>query len=176
MRTRAKSRFPATRTVVPPALAQPPRHILVPLDFSPESTRALKSALQLAGRCAATVTLIHVVEAIYYFHDFGYGPVRRQRPNEGGVRQARQRLQVLRRRYAAPTLTCKVVIKSGRAFDQIVKAAEELDVDLIVMPTRGFTQHGAGEIGSTAERVVRHAPCPVLTVRKPVLLGKRSKS
>lgn len=176
VRSDAKSPLPAIRTLTPPALAQPPRHILVPLDFSPESGRALKSAVQLASRYAATVTLIHVVEAMFYVHDFGYGPVRRQRPNEGAVRHARRRLQVLRRRYVAPTLTCKVVIKSGSAFDQIVKAAEELDVDLVVMPTRGFTQPAPGEIGSTAERVVRHAPCPVLTVRKPVLLGKRSKS
>ena len=176
VRSDAKSRLPATRAAARPALAQPPQHILVPLDFSPESTRALKSAVQLASRCAATVTLIHVVEATFYLHDFGYGPVRRQRPDPGAVRHARQRLQVLRRRHVAPTLTCKVVIKSGSAFDQIVKAAEELDVDLVVMPTRGFTQHATGEIGSTAERVVRHAPCPVLTVRKPVLLGKRSKS
>lgn len=175
-RANAKSRLPSPRTDAPPALAQPPRHILVPLDFSPESTRALKSAVQLASRCAATVTLIHVVEATFYLHDFGYGPVRRQRPNAGAVRHARQRLQVLRRRYVAPALTGKVVIKSGSAFDEIVKAAAELDADLIVMPTRGFTRHPPGEIGSTAERVVRHAPCPVLTVRKPVLLGKRSKS
>lgn len=173
MRTNAKSRLPARRAVVPPALAQVPRHILIPLDFSKESTRALKSAVQLASRCSATVTLIHVVEAIYYLHDFGYGPVRRQRPNEGAVRHARQRLQILRRRYVAPTLTGNVVIKSGSAFDEIAKAAEELDVDLIVMPTRGFTHHHPGEIGSTAERVVRHAPCPVLIVRKPVLLGKQ---
>lgn len=175
-RTGAKSRLAATRAVPQPALATPPKHILVPIDFSTESTRALKSAVQLASRYAATVTLVHVVEPIFYTHDFGYGPVRRQRPNEGFIRHARQRLHVLRRRHVGSALTCKVTIKSGSAFDQIAKAAEELDADLIVMPTRGFTDPQSGEIGSTAERVVRHAPCPVLTVRKPVLLGKRSKS
>jgi nucleotide-binding universal stress UspA family protein len=162
--------------VAQPVLATPPKHILVPVDFSTESTRALKSAVQLASRYAATITLVHVVEPIFYTHDFGYGPVRRQRPNEGFVRHARQRLHVLRRRYVDTALTCRVMIKSGSAFDQIAKAAEELDADLIVMPTRGFTRHQPDEIGSTAERVVRHAPCPVLTVRKPVLLRKRSKS
>lgn len=176
VRTGAKSRLLATRAVARPVLATPPKHILVPIDFSTESTRALKSAVQLAGRYAAAVSLVHVVEPIFYTHDFGYGPVRRQRPNEGFIRHTRQRLHVLRRRHVDTALACKVVIKSGSAFDEIVKAAEELDADLIVMPTRGFTHHQPGEIGSTAERVVRHAPCPVLTVRRPVLLGKRSKS
>ena len=175
-RASAKSLLPAPRAVAQPVLATPPKHILVPIDFSTQSTRALKSAVQVARRYAATITLVHVVEPIFYTHDYGYGPVRRQRPNEGLMRHVRQRLQVLRRRHVDTALTCKVVIKSGSAFDQIAKAAEELDADLIVMPTRGFTHHQPGEIGSTAERVVRHATCPVLTVRKPVLLGKRSKS
>lgn len=175
-RTHSTSRLPATCVVAQPVLATPPKHILVPIDFSAESTRALKSAVQLASRYAATVTLMHVVEPIFYTHDFGYGPVRRQRPNEGFIRHARQRLHILRRRHVDSTLSCKVVVKNGSAFDQIAKAAEELNADLIVMPTRGFTDPQSGEIGSTAERVVRHAPCPVLTVRKPVLLGKRSKS
>jgi nucleotide-binding universal stress UspA family protein len=167
--------LPGPRAVTPPVLATPPKHILVPIDFSTESTRALKSAVQVASRYAATVTLVHVVEPIFYTHDFGYGPVRRHRPNDGFMRHARQRLHVLRRRHVYTALTCNVVIRSGSAFDQIAKAAKELDVDLIVMPTRGFTHHQPGEIGSTAERVVRHAPCPVLTVRKPVLFGKRSQ-
>jgi nucleotide-binding universal stress UspA family protein len=148
----------------------------VPIDFSTESTRALKFATELAGRYAAAVTLVHVAEPIFYIYDFGYGPVRRQRPNEGLIRQARQRLHVLRRRHVKNAPTCKVLIKSGRASEQIAKAAEELGADLIVMPTRGFTPQQPGEIGSTAERVVRHAPCPVLTVRKPMLLANRSKS
>ncbi len=175
-RAGAKPLLPATRAVAQPVLATPPKHILVPIDFSTESTRALKFAVELASRYAAAVTLVHVVEAIHYVHDFGYGPVRRLRPNEGLMRHARQRLHVLRRRHIDTALTCKVVIKSGSAFDQIAKAAEELDADLIVLTTRGFTHHQPGEIGSTAERVVRHAPCPVLTVRKPVLFTKRSKS
>jgi nucleotide-binding universal stress UspA family protein len=148
----------------------------VPIDFSTESTRALKSAAELANRYAAAVTLVHVVEPIFYIHDFGYGPVRRQRFDEGLMRHARQRLHVLGRRYGKGCLACKTVIKCGSAFEQIAKAAEELNADLIVMPTRGFTPDRFGEIGSTAERVVRCAPCPVLTLRKPVLRGKRAKS
>jgi nucleotide-binding universal stress UspA family protein len=171
-----QSLLPATLAVAQPVLATPPKHILVPIDFSTQSTRALKSAVQLARRYAATVTLIHVVEPIFYTHDFGYGPVRRQRPHEGLIRHARQRLHALRRRHVDAALACNLMIKSGSAFDQIVKAAEALGADLIVMPTRGFTHRQPDEIGSTAERVVRHAPCPVLTVRKPVLLGKRSQS
>lgn len=175
-RAGAKTLLAATRAAKQPVLATPPTHILVPIDFSTESTRALKSAAELANRYAAAVTLVHVVEPIFYIHDFGYGPVRRQRFDEGLMRHARQRLHVLGRRYGKGCLACKTVIKCGSAFEQIAKAAEELNADLIVMPTRGFTPDRFGEIGSTAERVVRCAPCPVLTLRKPVLRGKRAKS
>ena len=167
-RAGAKTLVPATRTAALPVLATPPRHILVPIDFSKESIRALKSAAELAGRYAAAVTLVHVVEPMFYIHDVGYGPVRRQRFDEGVMRHARQRLHVLGRRHIDRALDCEAVIKCGRAFEQIVKAAEELKADLIIMPTRGFAHNESGEIGSTAERVVRHAPCPVLTLRKPV--------
>ena len=172
-RTHSKSRLAATRALLP-ALTTPPRHILVPIDFSAESTRALKSAVQLASRYGAAVTLVHVVEPITYIYDCGYGPVRRWRPNETLIRDAQQRLHVLSRRHVDSALSCKVVVRNGSAFDEIARSAKELGADLIVMPTRGFTDPQSGEIGSTAERVVRHAPCPVLTVRKPVLLGKRS--
>ena len=176
IRPGVKALLPVSRPATQATLAAPPKHILVPIDFSKESTRAVKFAVELASRYAAAVTLIHIVESIYYIRDFGYGPVRRRRPNEALMRHARQRLRALRRRHVESALTCKVLIKSGNAFEQITKAAEELDADLIVMPTRGSTSHQSGEIGSTAERVVRHAPCPVLTVRKPVLLRKRPKS
>lgn len=164
-----KTHVSGTRAAAQPVLATPPTHILVPIDFSTESTRALKSAAELAVRYAATVTLVHVVEPMFYIYDAGYGPVRRQRFDEGVMRHAQQRLNVLSRRHVGGDLGCDAVIKCGSAYEEIVKAAEEEKADLIVMPTRGFTQDESGEIGSTAERVVRHAPCPVLTLRKPVL-------
>ena len=169
-----KSRSPFYSRVPQMALATPPKHLLVPIDFSTESTAALRFAVDLASRYAADIALVHVAEGIHYVHDFGYGPVHRHRPNEGLVRHARHRLHDLRRRHVGNRLACKVMIKSGSAFEKIVEAAEDLDADLIVMPTRGTTHHESGEIGSTAERVVRHAPCPVLTLRKPLLLKKRS--
>ena len=166
----------ATRTAAQPVLATPPTHILGPIDFSTESTRALKSAVELAGRYRAAITIVHVVEPIFYIHDFGYGPVRRHRFDQGLMRHARQRLHVLGRRHVKGGLACKTMIKRGSAFEQIVTTAEELNADLIVMPTRGFSPDRLGEIGSTAERVVRCAPCPVLTLRKPMLRRKRSKA
>ena len=117
----------------------------MPIDFSAESTRALKSAVELASRYAAAVSLVHVVEPIFYIHDFGYGPVRRQRFDEGFMRHARQRLHALSRRYIKGGRACKTVIKCGSAFEQIVKAAEELNADLIVMPTRDLPRTALGK-------------------------------
>ncbi len=61
---------------------------------------------------------------------------------------------------------CQTTVRSGKAFDEIVKAAKELDADLILLATHGYTGLDHTLLGSTAEKVVRHAPCPVLIVRQ----------
>jgi len=142
------------------------RRILVPIDFSAESTRALKMATNLAPGDGGNLLLVHVVGPIYDLRDYGYGPVQRRRPNEGLMRHARQRLRALGRRYAGEKREWRCVVLSGTAPRQILKAAEDFDAELVVMPTRGLSHAPPNEVGSTAERVVRHAPCPVLVLPK----------
>jgi nucleotide-binding universal stress UspA family protein len=168
MKTHFKS-YPKTISRV----AAPPRHIVVPVDFSSESTRALKFGMELASRYDAAITLVHVVEPIHYVHDFGYGPVRRSSPNQGLMQHAKRRLRGFGRRHGKTVQGWNVVVKSGSACNQIVKTAQERGADLIVMPTRGLTHHAPDELGSTAERVVRHASCPVITLRNPKTFENR---
>lgn len=152
-----------------------PRRILVPVDFSPESTNALKYASEAARKRATEVTLLHVVELIHYVHDFGYGPVRRQRTNEFAVGKARARLRALGRRHLATAHPWAAIVRSGTICEEIAKAALELKVQMIVMPTRGFVPVEQVLSGSMAARVIRQAPCPVLTLRKPLRTRKNRK-
>jgi nucleotide-binding universal stress UspA family protein len=141
----------------------------VPIDFSAESTRALKHATVLAKQSGAAVTLLHVVEPIHCVCDFGYGPVTREEPNNAIMKSVRTHLRQLANRHLGSQQPWDAVVRSGVAFTEITKAAKELRIDLILMPTRGLTNSKDVSLGSTAERVVRHAPCPVLTLRKPSL-------
>lgn len=99
--------------------------ILVPIDFSAESTRALKVAANLERGEGVDLLLVHVVGPIYDLRDFGYGPVQRCRPNEGLMRHARQRLQALGRRHVGQKQEWRCVVRSGTAPRQILKAVEE---------------------------------------------------
>lgn len=151
------------------------RAILVPVDFSIESTKALKSAAGMARASGAHLELIHVVEPLHIIYDCGYGPVRRQKPNRALIKKARTQLLALGRRHLGADIPWKASVRSGTAFEEIVEAARDLGVDLVLMPTRGLTHSAGTPLGSTAERVVRHAPCAVLTLRKPLLLkGRKS--
>ena len=64
------------------------------------------------------------------------------------------------------SIGAEALVRAGQPYYEITTAAKELDVDLIVITTHGRTGLKHALLGSTAERVVRHAPCPVLTVRE----------
>jgi nucleotide-binding universal stress UspA family protein len=71
----------------------------------------------------------------------------------------------LARRHVREDVLDKILIVSGKPFERIVKAAGDLKADFIVMATHGYTGLKHMLLGSTAERVIRLAPCPVLTLR-----------
>ena len=141
--------------------------ILVPVDFSAESARALRYADVFARRFGASHTLLHVVEPIVEAADFGYGPVTMHCPNPQLEKSAHARLTILARKRARPREGVAAVVRSGIAETEIVKAAKDLRADLIIMGTRGKSCPEQTSMGSTAEKVIRQAPCPVLVVRKP---------
>jgi nucleotide-binding universal stress UspA family protein len=139
------------------------RSILVPVDFSPPSKKALHYAAQLAGQFNSTLTLLHVVEPVA-MPDFAYFPLAQE--IEETVKAARARMTTLCEQEGISTQQiAKTLIRHGRAFHEITEAARTLKSDMIVIATHGFTGVKHVLMGSTAERVVRHAPCPVLTVR-----------
>jgi nucleotide-binding universal stress UspA family protein len=136
------------------------KKILVPVDFSDCSNKALVYATALAKQFEAELTLMHVVE-IYP----GPPELILPEPNLYASQCGRKNLEVLRLAvgHAAP---CEVLLRTGVPHSEITLAAKELESDLIILSTHGHTGVARVILGSTAERVVRHAPCPVLVVRE----------
>ena len=142
------------------------KEILVPTDFSEASMKALQYALSLAEKFGARITLIHVVKPI---------------SNSGGmmvpseilemkgalVKSGWKKLESLCNQTIKSAIASNTVVEVGKPYVKIVAAAKTHKTDLIIIATHGYTGLKHFLIGSTAERVVRHAPCPVLTVREP---------
>jgi nucleotide-binding universal stress UspA family protein len=144
----------------------PPRRILLPLDLSAHSFQALPHAEGLAWLTGATLALLHVAEPIAYPTDLGYAPVISGEVEAGLHQSTRQRLDELVATLKARGLKAEASLRVGRPFMEIAEAARALAADLVVVTTHGFTGLKHVLLGSTAERVVRHAPCPVLVVRR----------
>ena len=140
--------------------------ILVAIDFSEESNKALQYAGAFARQAGAVMIALHVVRPIACHADYGYGPVTRQVPDLRLLRRARRKLNLFGRTVLRCGLKLATTVRSGLPHQEIIKAARELNADLIVIGTRGEFACDARSLASTAERVVRHAPCPVLVVRK----------
>lgn len=137
------------------------RRILVPIDFSEPSRQALRYALGLAGRFEAGLTVCHVVAPV--------PPSRRwttlARDLEAeAIELARQRLNKWLRLAANYAHSVQAQVLVGTPRDEIIAEARRHKADLIVMATRGRRGLARWLLGSTAEQVVRHAPCPVLVV------------
>ena len=135
------------------------RHVLVPHDFSPQATVALKTAAQLAKAHGGKLTVLHVLVPFYLPADVPFGM-----PAVGEQRQFLQRLVTKVLGAGGPPVTVRVDI--GDASQRIIDAARR--ADSIVMATSGRTGVAHFLIGSVAERVVRHATVPVLTLRVPI--------
>ena len=142
------------------------KRILVPLDFSRPSLRALRFAREWAVRFRSEVCLLHVIEPVSTISAFGAGPVAPPLPPLDFHEQAREELARLAQREFPEPDKVSVHLRDGVPYDEIATAARELGADLIVISTHGRTGLAHALMGSTAERVVRHAPCPVLTLRR----------
>lgn len=142
------------------------KRILVPIDFSPLSKKALQYALRFAEEFRAGLTLLHVIEPDVPSAFDGLMIAPPISPN-GNRTKCANRLRVLASSMAIrATNYVQSTVRPGLAACEIVEAAKELEVDLIVLATHGYTGWKHFAIGSTAERVVRAAPCPVLVVRE----------
>jgi len=141
----------------------PWRRILVPIDFSKTSLRALEVGVPLARDHGAKLFLLSVIEPDPYAT--GMEGVILAIPDTRLAEEAKANLSRIAERFISPSVKVTTLVKRGRAFDVITRLAKERDIDLIVLTTHGHTGMERVLLGSTAERVVRHAHCPVYVVR-----------
>jgi nucleotide-binding universal stress UspA family protein len=147
--------------------------ILVPLDFSPASMEALEYAVWLAKQFRATIHLVHVHPPDEASSVPGAGHLLFE--SAEAVERLNEELTGIHRKHVPtfPPENCH--IRGGRPYEEIVRLAREIDADLITLSTRGHSGLKHLLLGSTAERVVRSAPCPVLVVRKRKHRAKASR-
>jgi nucleotide-binding universal stress UspA family protein len=141
--------------------------ILVPVDFSSHSDRAFRYALRLANRFDASLELLHVIDNPIAS---GAWTAEVYVPNLPEMldtlrREAEKRLAVLKSDAGRGGVYVETDVLTGQPAHTIVEHAQTGGFDLIVMGTHGRTGFSHLFVGSVAERVVRRAPCPVLTVR-----------
>jgi nucleotide-binding universal stress UspA family protein len=152
------------------------QNIVVPIDFSLLSIQAIETASRMARRFDASIHLAHVRQ-FDYLGDF-VAPVPPMAPfsfmpyGQDRERSVLKELNALAREHGVSSSTCHV-LGGAPPFDEICRVAQEIPADLIVMPTHGRTGLKHVFLGSTAERIVQHSPCPVFVVREK---KRRSKA
>jgi universal stress protein A len=146
------------------------KRILVPIDFSEHSERTISYAAKFASQYEAMVQLLHV----FQIPDYVVTPFarRRQHPEQvkalldAGEQEARENLAAIEQRLSNRGIKVEAYLRVGFPFDEIVRMANHFNVDLIIIGSHGLSPLTRLLVGSTAKRVVEHAPCPVLVVKE----------
>lgn len=142
------------------------KRIVVPIDFSEISKTALPWATSLAAQSNAELILLHVVEKFPIDYFLGYGLMNElftplMKDSEAALKQIAENIG------RSDQVKASEKVRDGKPFKEICSVAQKLGAELIVLTTRGHSRLKYIWLGSTAERVVRHARCPVLVVREP---------
>jgi nucleotide-binding universal stress UspA family protein len=143
-------------------------HILCPVDFSTHSDHAMRYAIALAEKFGADLTLLHVVAPLVAALPGEIAlPGMAQVHTDEIETSCRERLEQAVGKLAVEGVKISCAVLSGVPYLEIIRFGRENKTDLIVLGTHGRTGIAQLLIGSVAERVVRKAPCPVLTVKHP---------
>jgi nucleotide-binding universal stress UspA family protein len=165
MKTLKSKAAPKDEAVSSPPAPRGIKSILVPVDFSKASLKALVYAESLCEQFNATMILLYVIEPVGAA-DFMYAFPLTLGEDELRAKAKASVEKFARKNRVKRSLVEKALVRTGRAFHEICEAARTLKVDLIVISTHGYSGINHAIMGSVTERVVRHAPCPVLVVRE----------
>jgi nucleotide-binding universal stress UspA family protein len=137
--------------------------ILCPTDFSEGSRQALRLAIEKLGTDSQLV-LVHVWQPPYVYGPDAGGPGQVMTETKALAENELERWKAEAEQLGAPRVSA--VLVTGAPWHEVVELAQrDPEIDLIVMGTHGYTGLSHVLLGSVAEKVVRHAPCPVLAVR-----------
>ena len=148
------------------AVPLPVKKILVPVDFSDCSLFALRYAVSLAKQVDAKLLLVHVASSLLTPPEMEYVHLDLKKFQAEIEKHATAKLAALAQKEIPATLPASPVIRHGTPWEEITGAATDHQADLIVIGTRGYSGIKHVLLGSTAEKVVRFAGCPVLVVRE----------
>ena len=163
-RTKPKRRSPSSRVSAGSVVF---KRILVPVDFTAGSDRALRHAAALARAHHARVLPLHVTPPICFTVDCGYGPVNRVVPDEASLRRTRAHLQRLVHQIVPAQRAEGVIVQSGEPIQQIMIAATKWKADLIIMLAHDGSGGGSAPPTHTVDALVREVRCPVLLLHPP---------
>lgn len=141
------------------------KRIMLPVDFSEHCDRAAEYAAWFARMSGATVHLVHVITNPA---DPVYGPkeVVSWDLVEHAEKKARTMLEANAQRCLPADCPCEYHVLQGDPYEKLTDAVQRLKPDLVVMSSHGRSNLLERLIGSVAEKMVRHAPCPVFVVRR----------
>jgi len=142
------------------------KQILVPIDFSEHSTAAFKVAVEIAKAFHSKIHLLHC----YQIQPGGISPYGIAIPSDYFTElheAASRQLKEWQEKHVPVGVSVEASTISEAPSESIVKTAKEIGADLIVMGTRGLSGFKHVMLGSVAERTVRLAPCPVMTLHSP---------
>ena len=141
-----------------------PRLILHPTDYSESSGYAMQIAADLARQHQARIIILHVVETLGP-ENVTFGEATSQL--EPAAYRLRLEEDLRQREPAPPSVPVEYLLAEGDTAQEIQRVAQERGCDLIVMGTHGHTGLSRLIMGSTAEKIIRQANCPVLTTKIP---------
>ncbi len=156
-----ETQLPGTSTAALPVFKL--KKILVPVDFSECSDKALQYAIPFARQFDAELVLLHVVQPFVAMPEMPSvdAALVQKQMRESGKKQLDALQQTI-----DEEITSRTLLRVGNPHVEIINAAKESGIDLIILSTHGRTGLAHVFLGSNAERVVRHAGCPVLIVRE----------
>jgi universal stress protein A len=147
------------------------RLFLVPIDFSDHSEKTIQHATHLASLTGASIHLLHVFQVPDYPAAFYQGLHLEHEAVrihvETAKREALAQLSLVAEQIHTKGLKAESILRTGNPYEEIVNAAKQIGVDLIVIGSHGYTGLSRLLLGSTVDRVLQYAPCPVLVVKDP---------
>ncbi len=141
------------------------RRILVPIDFSRDSLKPLSYAVALAKTHRARIVLTHAATPIHFRCDYGYGPVERYGDDQAIIKKCMTRLKRLARAHVTEKWLERVLVKSGKPSEEIIRTAKAVRADLVLLYAHPERQADRIHSDDTMGHVARLAPCPVMVVR-----------
>jgi len=144
------------------------KKVLVPIDFSDYSKSSLRYSVNFVRCFKADLILIYVIEPVIYPPDFSMGQIAVPAVDAEIDKRAYEELNKLAKTEVPADMNVRTIIKTGKPFVEIIETAAEENIDLIIIATHGRSGVEHILFGSTADKVIRKAPCPVLTVRDPI--------